>query len=121
DDAVVALLDGAVARRLDAGGIVAVVAQRRHVGDVDRRGLAALLLQDVDPAVAEPRHRRRVAREIVADILVHGGERAQIAVGALGHVDDHVPFLHGGCSYFAGTRLAALSVSLISRPFSIAA
>src|ERR1051326_2862326 len=62
---------------------------------VDHRRLAALLLQDVDPLVPVPRHRRRIAGKIVADVLVHGGERAQIAVGAFRHVDDHVPFLHG--------------------------
>ena len=94
DDAVLPLGDGAVLRRLDAGRVVAVIAHGRHIGDVDHRRLAALLLQDVDPAMAVLRHRRGIAGKLVADILVHGGERAQLAIGALGDVDDHVPFGH---------------------------
>src|SRR5258705_1319834 len=104
-DAVGALGDGAVLGGLDAGRVVAVVAHGRHIGDVDHRRLAALLLQDVDPLVAVARHRRRIARPVVADIFVHGGEGAQLAVGALGHVDDHIPFGHyvlsGRCRVYA--------------------
>src|SRR5882672_2111233 len=76
-----------------------------HIGDVDHRHLATLLLQDVDPLVAVARHRRRISRPVVADIFVHGGERAQLAVGALGHVADHIPFGHyvlsGRCRVYA--------------------
>src|SRR5215475_4535591 len=74
--------------------IVAVIAHGGQVGDVDHRHLPALLLPDVDPPVAVLRHRLRVAGPLVADILIHGGERAQVAVGACGDVDDHVPFFH---------------------------
>src|SRR5258708_536686 len=94
DDAVLALLDRALRRGLDAGRVVAVIAHGRNIGDVDHRDLPAFLLQDVDPLVAVPRHRRRIAGPVIADIFVHGGERAQIAIGALRHVDDHVPFFH---------------------------
>ena len=93
DDAVVAFLDRAAALG-HAGRVVAVVAHGGNVGDVDHRHLPALLLQDVDPLVAVPRHRLGVARPVVADIFVHGRERAQVAIGALGDVDDHVPFFH---------------------------
>ena len=93
-DAVGALLDRAGLVGLDAGRVVAVIAHGRNVGDVDHRHLPAFLLQDVDPLVAVLGHRRRIAGPVIADIFVHGGERAQIAVGALGHVDDQVPFLH---------------------------
>jgi 3-oxoacid CoA-transferase subunit B len=93
DDAVRALGDGAVLGGLHAGCVVAMVAHGRNVGDVDHRHLPAFLLQDVDPAMAVPRHRRRIARPVIADILVHGRERAELAVRAFRHVDDHVPFL----------------------------
>src|SRR5262249_21711796 len=95
DDAVGALGDRAVLRRHHAGCLVAVIAQHPYTGDVDHRRLAALLLQDVDPAVAMARHRRRVSGKYVADIFVHGRERAQLAVRALRNVDDQVPFAHG--------------------------
>src|SRR5262249_3502543 len=75
--------------------IVAVIAHGRNVGDVDHWHLPALLLQDVDPLVAVLRHRRGIAGPGVADVFVHDRERAQVAIRALGHVDDHVPFLHG--------------------------
>src|SRR5262245_11044011 len=75
--------------------IVAVIAHRRNVGDVDHRHLSSLVLQDVDPLVAVLRHRRGITGPGVADIFIHDRERAQIAIRALGHVDDHVPFLHG--------------------------
>src|SRR5262245_7921276 len=75
--------------------IVAVIAHGRNVGDVDHRHLPALLLQDVDPLVAVLRHRRGIAGPGIADIFIHDRERAQVAIRALGHVDDHVPFLHG--------------------------
>src|SRR5215475_6980955 len=94
DDAVVALADGTDLVGLHARRVVAVVAHGRNVGDVDDRQLPPLLLQNVDPLVAMPRHRRGVARPAVVDIFVHGRERAEVAVGALGDVDDHVPFLH---------------------------
>src|SRR5215470_9716123 len=74
--------------------IVAVIAHGRNVGDVDHRHLPALLLQDVDPFVPVPGHRSRIARPGVADILVHHRKRAQVAIGALRDVDDHVPLLH---------------------------
>ncbi len=121
------LRDRAVLRRLDAGRVVAVVAHGRHVGDVDHRRLAALLLQDVDPAVAVLRHRRGIAGKIIADIFVHGGERTQLAIRALRDVDDHVPLVHGKLrtflpprlrgrrearDYFAGTRLRGFQRAL---------
>ena len=74
--------------------VVAVIAHGRNVGDVDHWHLPALLLQDVDPFVAVLRHRRAVRRPGIADIFIHDRERAQVAIRALGHVDDHVPFLH---------------------------
>src|ERR1700683_4239251 len=43
DDAVLALLDGALRRRLDAGCVVAVIAHGRNIGDVDHRDLPTLL------------------------------------------------------------------------------
>src|SRR4029077_20987849 len=42
DDAVLALPDGALRCRLDAGRVVAVIAHGRNVGDVDHRDLPAL-------------------------------------------------------------------------------
>src|SRR5215469_15480362 len=78
-----------------AGRIVAVIAHGRNVGDVDHRHLPALLLQDVDPLVAVLGHRRGITGPRVAHVFVHDRERAQVAIRALGHVDDHVPFLHG--------------------------
>src|SRR5262249_15925726 len=48
---------------------------------------------NVDPLVAVLGHRRRIAGPVVVNIFVHGSERAQIAIGAFGHVDDRVPFL----------------------------
>src|SRR5215467_15042555 len=75
--------------------IVAMIAHGRNVGDVDHRHLPALLLQDVDPLVPVLRHRRGIAGPGVADIFIHDRERAQMAIRALGYVDDHVPFLHG--------------------------
>src|SRR5262249_9102235 len=74
--------------------VVAVIAHGWHIGDVDHRRLPALLLQDVDPAVPMLWHGLGIAGPFVADILVHRGKRAQIAVGALGDVGDHVPFFH---------------------------
>ena len=71
-----------------------------------------------------------VARPIIADMLVHGGESAQIAIRALRHVDDHVPFFHGvsfSRGHLAGTNVAAFRVgrgfggSLASLDFSGAA
>jgi hypothetical protein len=38
--------------------------------------------------MAVPRHRRGIAFELVADVLVLVCERAKIAVRALGYVDD---------------------------------
>src|SRR5262245_16970686 len=93
-DPVLALFD-CVAGLGHARRIVAVIAHGRNVGDVDHRHLPALLLQDVDPLVAVLRHRRGIAGPSIADIFIHDRERAQIAIRALGHVDDHVPFLHG--------------------------
>ena len=84
-----------VAALCHAGRVVAVIAHGRNVGDVDHRHLPALLLQDVDPLVPVLGHRRGIARPVVADIFIHGRERAQIAIRALRDVDDHVPFLHG--------------------------
>ena len=92
-DAVLALRDRAVALG-DARRIVAVIAHGRNIRDVDHRHLPALLLQDVDPLVAVLWHRLGVARPVVADIFVHGRQRAELAVRALGDVDDHVPFFH---------------------------
>jgi hypothetical protein len=79
----------------DARRVVAVIAHGGNVGDVDHRHLPAFLLQDVDPLVAVLGHRRGIARKLVADVFIHDRERAQIAIGALRDVDDHVPFLHG--------------------------
>src|SRR2546430_8812328 len=93
-DPVLALLH-CVAGLRHARRIVAVIAHGRNVGDVDHRHLPALLLQDVDPFVAVLRHWRAIARPGVADIFVHDRECAQVTVRALGHVDDHVPLLHG--------------------------
>ena len=56
-DAVVTFAHCATAFR-DAGGVVAVVAHGRHIGDIDHRRLSALLLQNVDPPVTVPWHRR---------------------------------------------------------------
>src|SRR6516165_9350172 len=92
-DPVVALLHR-VAGLGHARRIVAVIAHGRDVGDVDHRHLPALLLQDVDPPVPVLRHRRAITRPSIADVFVHNRERAQIAIRALGHVDDHVPFSH---------------------------
>src|SRR5665811_1201947 len=92
-DAVVAFFHRATAFG-DAGRVVAVVAHRRHIGDVDRRQLAALFLQDIDPLVAVLWHRRRIAGKLVTDVFVHACQRAQVAIGALGDVDNHVPFIH---------------------------
>src|SRR5262245_20149531 len=92
-DAVVALLHRIAALR-HARRAVAVIAHGRNVGDIDHRHLPALLLQDVDPLVAVLGHRRRIARPGVADIFVHDRQGAEVAIGALSHVDDHVPFLH---------------------------
>src|SRR6516225_5246913 len=94
DDPVVALFHR-VAGLGHARRIVAVIAHGGNVGDVDHRHLPALLLQDVDPFVPVLRHRRAITRPGIADVFVHDRERAQIAIRALGHVDDHVPFLHG--------------------------
>src|SRR5215204_3869589 len=110
NDAVVALLHDAAALG-QARRIVAVVAHGGHVGDVDHRNLPALLLQDVDPPVAVLRHRFRVARPVVADILVHGRKRAQIAVGALGDIDDHVPFFHPIPSFVMAGLVPAISLT----------
>jgi hypothetical protein len=95
-DAIAALGHGPLRRRLHAWRVIAVIAHGRHVGDVDHRRLPAFLLQDVDPLVTVLGHRRRIAGPFVAGIFVHGGKRAQIAIGALGHVDDHVPLFHRG-------------------------
>src|SRR5215211_7540640 len=110
NDAVVALLHDAAALG-QARRIVAVVAHGGHVGDVDHRNLPALLLQDVDPPVAVLRHRFRVARPVVADILVHGRKRAQIAVGALGDIDDHIPFFHPIPSFVMAGLVPAISLT----------
>ena len=75
-DAVLALPDRAGLVRFHAGRVVAMVAHRRSIGDVDHRQLPALLLQNVDPLVTMLRHRRRIAGPVIADIFVHGGERA---------------------------------------------
>src|SRR5262245_23537528 len=93
NDAVVALTNCAIAFG-DTGRIIAVIAHGRNVGDVDHRHLPAFLLQNVDPLVAVLGHRLGIARPVVADILVHGRERAELAVRALGDIDDHVPFFH---------------------------
>src|SRR5262249_21459529 len=124
-----------IARLRHAWRVVAVIAHGRNVGDVDYWRLPALLLQDVDPPVAVLRHRRAVRRPGIADIFIHDREGAQVAIRALGHVDDHVPFLHlaftssqpsprrtgGGClrDHFAGTRWAGLSVSRAPLFFSL--
>lgn len=44
--------------------------------------------------MAFARLRRRVSREIVANVLVLGGERAVVAVFAESDVDYEIPFLH---------------------------
>src|SRR4029450_652558 len=92
-DAVVALLHRVAALR-HARRVVAVIAHGRNVGDVDHRHLPALLLQDVDPLVAVLGHRLRIARPGIADIFIHDRQGAEVAIRALGDVDDHVPFLH---------------------------
>jgi len=104
-DAVAALVDDALWRCLHARRVVTVIAHGRNVSDVDHRHLPALFLQDVDPFMTMFRHRRRIAGPFVTDIFIHGGKCAQIAIGALSHVDDHVPFFHRGShhSTFAGS------------------
>ena len=92
-NAVIAFLHR-VAALGEARSVVAVIAHGRNVSDVDHRLLPALLLQDVYPLVPVPGHGRRIARPIIADVFVHGRKRAQLAVRALGDVDDHVPLLH---------------------------
>src|SRR5215469_1409734 len=98
-DAVPALSNDALRRSLQAWRIVAVIAHGRDISDVDHRRLPAFLLQNIDPLVTVLRHGRRIAGPFVADIFVHGCKRAQIAIGALGHVNDHVPFFHSGTLY----------------------
>ena len=93
DDSVLPLVHRAAAG-LDARGVVALIAGRRHVVRLDHRAAAAHLALDVDPAVAVKRLRRRIAGEVVADVLVLRGEKAAVAVLALGDVDDQVPLLH---------------------------
>src|SRR5262249_3573752 len=78
----------------DGWGVVEVVGSGGDIGGVDHRRLAAFLLQDVNPPMAVLRHRRCISGKIVADVLVHSGERAELAIGALGNVDDHVPSGH---------------------------
>src|SRR5690606_30868630 len=75
-----------------------------HRDDVDHRIMAAFALDDVDPAMALPRHFRGHARMFVAVIFVVRRQRAIVAVEAFGDVDDEVPFLHRPAPHSAGTR-----------------
>ena len=94
DDAVLSLTNGPGLVGLHTGCQVAVIAHRRNIGDIDHRHLSAFLLENVDPPVAVLRHRRRIAGKIVVDIFVHDRKRTQVAVGALGDIDDHIPLFH---------------------------
>src|SRR5262245_9302084 len=113
-DAVVALLYGVAALR-HARRVVAVIAHGRNVGDVDHRHLPSLLLQDVDPLMAVLGHRRRIPRPGVADIFIHDRQGAEVAIGALGHVDDHVPFLHRTYPLVAGLE-AVMTADAVTSP-----
>ena len=93
-DAVVALGDGAVLGLLHARRIVAVLAHPGQERHVDHWTGAALLAVDLDPFVAVLGHLFRVARKGVAHMFVMTGEYTQIAVGAVGDIDDQVPFAH---------------------------
>ena len=95
DDAIGALDDRPVAGSLDAGRVVAVIASDRKIADLDHRKLALLALDDVDPAVSAIGHFRRVPWIFVAVIFIVARKRAHVAVEALRHVDDKIPFFHG--------------------------
>ncbi len=94
DDPVVALRHRSVLRRRDARRVVAVLAHHGQIRDVHERTRAALAAADVDPTMLVAGHRRRIAFELVADVLVLIRERAAIAVRALRDVDDEIPLLH---------------------------
>src|SRR5208283_4360608 len=54
--------------------------------------------QDADRTLADGGGRRRIAGEIIANMLVPLGDDAVVAVLAAADVDDEVPFAHGSAS-----------------------
>jgi hypothetical protein len=86
--------DRAIFRSLYTRRIVAMLAHDRQINDVHQRAVATLASANFYPSMIMPRHRRRVAHELVIDMLVLVGQRTQIAVRALSHVDDQIPFIH---------------------------
>ena len=92
-DAVVALADG-VAGMANAGRVVAVIAHHRQIGGLHHGRAALRAAQDADRAVADGSGRRRVAREVVADMFVAVRDDAVVAVLAAADVDDQVPLAH---------------------------
>jgi len=68
-----------------------------HEGAEDRwKERAELVTANARKVVLEPAEKVAAVAGLTsrADVLVHGGERAKLAIRALGNVDDHVPFGH---------------------------
>jgi hypothetical protein len=65
-----------------------MLAHDRQIYDVHDGTRTALIGSNIDPSMLVLGHRRGIAFELVADVLILVRQRAQIAVCALGHVDD---------------------------------
>src|SRR5271166_4031854 len=97
DDAVIAFADR-VAGVANAGRVVAVIAHHRQIGGLHHRRAALHPAKDADRALADGRRRRRIAGEVVADMLVPLRDDAVVAVLAAADVYDQVPLAHESAS-----------------------
>ena len=79
---------------LGARRVLALQAGLGKKGRVDAVVLPALVPEDIHPTMAVPRHGRLVRGPVVLGVFILAGQKAIVAVVALGHVDDHVSLFH---------------------------
>ena len=110
DQPVIALVDG-VGRCLDAGSVVAVLAERRLVGDAHAGHSPARRLLHADPEVPGLRLRPGDRAPVVVDVLVFAGDLAVVAAVAPGVVDhEHLHRLFALLLHSDVTRLPTFAV-----------
>ena len=91
---IISFVNGAIFCRANAGGLIAVHAWNRQIGDIDEGILSPFFTHNIDPSMAVARLRQGITREMIVDMLVLAGEETIITVFALLYIDDEVPFFH---------------------------
>jgi hypothetical protein len=94
NDAIISLVHSAVLCRLDARGHIAMHAGDWQIGHINDGILPPLFAHDIDPPVTMARLRYGVPWPVIVHVLVLACKEAVVAVFALSHIDDQIPFCH---------------------------